>query len=173
MHRPIISRISCLLPPAGATLPSPYPHPQVAGVCESLLPSVKAVNASLYDLWLVLEEAAQLSSCENLNGPYQAAVYYELCAELPKGLLGFWVSCVILTLLLVVLVCFSFVYVMRIFYHSFPIMLYLCTAVVYLVHCVNIVFVSSSWCVRVCSFAFFVSLLLFLYRLLCNIALVL
>lgn len=66
------------------------------------------MNASLYSLWSNLEEAGELSSCENLNGAYQAAVYTELCYELPKGLLGFWVSCVILTVLLLVLVRFSF-----------------------------------------------------------------
>ncbi|CAM9421985.1 unnamed protein product [Laminaria digitata] len=88
------------LPIIQETLPVLY---SVTSFCESLLPPVDAVNASLYSLWSVLDEAGQLSSCENLNGPYQAAVYEELCDELPRGLLGFWVSCVILTLLLLVL----------------------------------------------------------------------
>lgn len=53
---------------------------------------------------MVLENAGELSSCENLNGLYQTAVYDELCTDLPRGLLGFWVSCSILTVLLLILV---------------------------------------------------------------------
>lgn len=65
------------------------------------------VDTAMYDLWIVLEDAGELSSCENINGPYQEAVYDELCTLVPEGLLGFWVSCVILTVLLLVLVsCF-------------------------------------------------------------------
>lgn len=73
-------------------------------VCSDLSPAVEALDTTLEDLWNVLDDAAFLTSCENLNGLYQAAVYDELCEELPKGLLGFWVSCVILTVLLLVLV---------------------------------------------------------------------
>ena len=85
-----------------------FPSLQATDVCEDILPAVNTVNASLYDLWSLLDEAGQLSSCEGLNGPYQAAVYDELCDELPRGLLGFWVSCVILTVLLLVLVRVTF-----------------------------------------------------------------
>lgn len=74
-----------------------------SSICSGIGPSIDALNMSLFELWSLLEEAGQLSSCENLNEPYQAAVYTELCYELPKGLLGFWVSCVILTVLLLVL----------------------------------------------------------------------
>ena len=56
------------------------------------------------ELWAVLQNAGELTSCENLNAPYQDAVYNELCTSLPAGLLGFWVSCVILTVLLLLLV---------------------------------------------------------------------
>lgn len=52
----------------------------------------------------MLEDAGELSSCENLNSLYQTAVYDELCSDMPRGLLGFWVSCSILTVLLLILV---------------------------------------------------------------------
>ncbi len=72
--------------------------------CGELLAPVQSVEASLQSLWAVLENAGELSSCENLNTLYQTAVYDELCDDLPRGLLGFWVSCSILTVLLLVLV---------------------------------------------------------------------
>lgn len=62
------------------------------------------MDNSLQELWFVLEDAGELTSCENLNGQYQAAVYDDLCEDVPDGLLGFWVSCAILTVLLLVLV---------------------------------------------------------------------
>lgn len=62
------------------------------------------MDSSFQGLWNVLWDAGKLSSCENLNGHYQAAVHAELCDDLPRGLLGFWVSCFFLTLLLLVLV---------------------------------------------------------------------
>lgn len=77
---------------------------QLVEDCEELLAPVQEVDASFQGLWNVLWDAGELSSCENLNGLYQEAVYDELCDDLPRGLLGFWVSCFFLTLLLVVLV---------------------------------------------------------------------
>lgn len=78
--------------------------PQLADQCDDLVAPVQSINSSMESLWIVLEDGAELSSCENINGKYQAAVYNELCDELPKGLLGFWVSCTILTILLLILV---------------------------------------------------------------------
>lgn len=79
---------------------------QLVDQCEELEPAVEEVDASLRSLWTVLEDAGELSSCENLNSLYQKAVYDELCTDLPRGLLGFWVSCSILTVLLLILVRF-------------------------------------------------------------------
>lgn len=86
----------------------PYTTTQLAGACDDLVAPVESIDASLESLWAILEDGGELSSCENINGKYQAAVYDELCDELPKGLLGFWVSCALLTVLLLILV--SFVY---------------------------------------------------------------
>lgn len=77
---------------------------QLVDQCEDLLAPVQALDTSLENFWTVLDDAGELSSCENVNGLYQAAVYDELCDDLPSGLLGFWVSCVILTVLLLILV---------------------------------------------------------------------
>eukprot|EP00752_Nemacystus_decipiens_P005381 g4879.t1 len=77
---------------------------QLADACDDLQAPVVEVNGALRSLWTVLEDAGELSSCENLNSLYQTAVYDELCTDVPKGLLGFWVSCSILTVLLLILV---------------------------------------------------------------------
>ncbi|CAN0416759.1 unnamed protein product, partial [Laminaria digitata] len=99
----VIAAQETAIPVIQEALPLLY-SASASSICAELGPSVDAINASLYSLWSVLEDAGELSSCEGLNGPYQAAVYDELCEELPKGLLGFWVSCVLLTVLLLVLV---------------------------------------------------------------------
>lgn len=65
---------------------------------------MEEVDGAMENLWTILDDTALLLSCENLNGLYQAAVYDNLCAKLPEGLLAFWVSAVILTVLLLVLV---------------------------------------------------------------------
>ena len=88
---------------------NPFVYPphsilQLVEDCEEILTPVEEVDSSFQGLWNVLWDAGQLSSCENLNGHYQAAVHDELCDDLPRGLLAFWVSCAFLTLLLLVLV---------------------------------------------------------------------
>ncbi|CAM9899295.1 unnamed protein product, partial [Ectocarpus fasciculatus] len=77
---------------------------QLEDACSELAEPVQAVDNSLQNFWAILADAGELSSCENLNGLYQSAVYDELCKDLPEGLLGFWVSCVFLTVLLLILV---------------------------------------------------------------------
>lgn len=77
---------------------------QLEDACSELAEPVQAVDNSLQNFWTILEDAGELSSCENLNGLYQTAVYDELCKDLPDGLLGFWVSCAFLTVLLLILV---------------------------------------------------------------------
>ena len=68
---------------------------------------VNELNQTLWDFWVILENAANLTSCENFNGQYQSVVYDEFCDNLPRALLGFWVSGVILTVLLLMLVRLS------------------------------------------------------------------
>ena len=69
---------------------------------------VNELNQTLWDFWVILENAANLTSCENINGQYQSVVYDEFCDNLPRALLGFWVSGVILTVLLLMLVSFPY-----------------------------------------------------------------
>ncbi|CAM9803134.1 unnamed protein product [Ectocarpus sp. 12 AP-2014] len=76
---------------------------QLEAACSDLAEPVQTLDNSLESFWTILEDAGELSSCENLNGLYQAAVYDELCKDLPQGLLGFWVSCAFLTVLLLIL----------------------------------------------------------------------
>ncbi|CAM9794407.1 unnamed protein product [Pylaiella littoralis] len=97
----VISAQEVVVPAIQSFLPTLF---DLADQCDDLVAPVQSINSSMESLWIVLEDGAELSSCENINGKYQAAVYNELCDELPKGLLGFWVSCTILTILLLILV---------------------------------------------------------------------
>lgn len=91
-------------PPYGNTNNKSFEIEQLVDQCDELLEPVQALDSSLEDLWILLDDAGELSSCENVNGLYQGAVYNELCKDLPRGLFGFWVSCVLLTILLLILV---------------------------------------------------------------------
>ncbi|CAM9191080.1 unnamed protein product [Ectocarpus sp. 8 AP-2014] len=73
-------------------------------VCEELLPFTRSLETSFQALWTTLEEAAELTSCENINGFYQRVVFEEICDDVPEGLLNYWVSCCLLAVLLLVLV---------------------------------------------------------------------
>eukprot|EP00903_Cladosiphon_okamuranus_P012954 g12093.t1 len=97
----VISAQEVAVPALQTMVPRLY---ELVDVCEDLQAPVEEVDGALRSLWTVLEEAGELSSCENLNSLYQTAVYDELCTDVPQGLLGFWVSCSILTVLLLILV---------------------------------------------------------------------
>lgn len=73
-------------------------------MCEELLPFTRSLETSFQALWTTLEQAAELTSCENINGFYQRVVFEELCDDVPEGLLNYWVSCCLLAVLLLVLV---------------------------------------------------------------------
>lgn len=76
----------------------------MTSLCASLDTPVSTLDAQLQELWDILNDAAVITSCRNINGLYQAAVYDDLCNSLPEGLRALWVSCVFLTILLIVLV---------------------------------------------------------------------
>ncbi|CAN0286115.1 unnamed protein product, partial [Hapterophycus canaliculatus] len=97
----IISAREIAIPMLQSTLPCIY---AMMDECVDLLAPVQDLDTLLESLWTVLEGAGEPSSCENINGLYQAAVYDELCDDVPSGLLGFWVSCEMLTVLLLILV---------------------------------------------------------------------
>lgn len=77
---------------------------QAVGVCSDLEDSVVSIDNDMETAWNLLDEAAVVTSCRNINSLYQAAVYDQLCEKLPEGLLGLWVSGVFLTVLLLLLV---------------------------------------------------------------------
>ncbi|CAN0314917.1 unnamed protein product [Ectocarpus sp. 6 AP-2014] len=97
----IIAAQEVAVPIIQSVVPTLY---QLEEACSDLAEPVQTLDNSLESFWTILEDAGELSSCENLNGLYQSAVYDELCKDLPEGLLGFWVSCAFLTVLLLILV---------------------------------------------------------------------
>lgn len=77
---------------------------QIEGLCTDLTATVDSIDSNLETVWTILDEAAVTTSCRNINGLYQEAVYDYTCHDLPEGLLGFWVSSAFLTVLLLMLV---------------------------------------------------------------------
>lgn len=77
---------------------------KATSVCEAVVPSVQAFDASIKQTWTILEKAGWLASCHNINGLYQSMVYDDLCDELlDEGLLVL-VSCAILFAVLLLMV---------------------------------------------------------------------
>lgn len=76
---------------------------RIEGLCTDLTATVDSIDSNLETVWTILDEAAVTTSCRNINGLYQEAVYDYTCHDLPEGLLGFWVSSAFLTVLLLML----------------------------------------------------------------------
>lgn len=71
------------------------------------------VDQTLLDVWTILAEAGELTSCENINSQYQTVVYDNFCDKLSIGLLVSWVSCTSLAFLLLMLVRVRFLFSLR------------------------------------------------------------